>query len=80
MPPRYAYWTILVDDRPTAFRAATREDLLPTFEQIRRKHPTAVMRWFARGRILGVARARGARGARATRTPRQELAARRQSS
>jgi hypothetical protein len=51
MPPRYAYWTILVDDRPTAFRAATREDLLPTFEQIRRKHPTAVMRWFARGRI-----------------------------
>ena len=51
MPPRYAYWTILVDNRPTAFRAATREDLLPTFEQIRRKHPTAVMRWFARGRI-----------------------------
>ena len=51
MPPRYAYWTILVDNRPTAFRAATREDLLPTFEQIRRKHPSAVMRWFARGRI-----------------------------
>ena len=22
MPPRYAYWTILVDNRPTAFRAA----------------------------------------------------------
>jgi hypothetical protein len=51
MPPRYAYWTILVDNRPTAFRAATLEDLLPTFEQIRRKHPSAVMRWFARGRI-----------------------------
>ena len=49
MPPRYAYWTILVDNLPTAFRASTREDLQPTFEQLRRKNPTAVMRWFARG-------------------------------
>ena len=40
MPPRYAYWTILVDNLPTAFRASTREDLQPTFEQLRRKHPT----------------------------------------
>src|SRR5918995_4963295 len=51
MPPRYAYWTILVDNLPTAFRAATREDLQPTFEQLRRKNPTAVMRWFARGTL-----------------------------
>ena len=51
MPPRYAYWTILVDNLPTAFRASTREDLQPTFEQLRRKNPTAVMRWFARGTL-----------------------------
>ena len=51
MPPRYAYWTILVDNLPTAFRATTREDLQPTFEQLRRKSPTAVMRWFARGKL-----------------------------
>jgi len=51
MPPRYAYWTILVDNVPTAFRATTREDLQPTFEQLRRKHPSAVMRWFARGTL-----------------------------
>src|SRR5215204_6323185 len=51
MPPRYAYWTILVDNLPTAFRATTREDLQPTFEQLRRKNPTAVMRWFARGTL-----------------------------
>ena len=51
MPPRYAYWTILVDNLPTAFRASTREDLQPTFEQLRRKNPTAVMRWFARGQL-----------------------------
>src|SRR5215208_7734199 len=51
MPPRYAYWTILVDNLPTAFRASTREDPQPTFEQLRRKNPTAVMRWFARGTL-----------------------------
>src|SRR5215216_5968104 len=51
MPPRYAYWTILVDNLPTAFRATTREDLQPTFEQLRKKHPSAVMRWFARGTL-----------------------------
>src|SRR3954465_14218305 len=51
MPPRYAYWTILVDNVPTAFRAATREDLQPTFEQLRKKHTNAVMRWFARGTL-----------------------------
>src|SRR5918995_1450569 len=51
MPPRHAYWTIIVDDRPTAFRAAQRDELLPTFERLRRKHPSAALRWFARGRL-----------------------------
>jgi hypothetical protein len=51
MPPRYTYWTILFGDKPTAFRAATQEELLPTFGQIRGKHPDAVMMWFARGKL-----------------------------
>ena len=51
MPPRYAYWTILAGGLPTAFRAAERDDLLPTFQRIREKHPDAEMKWFARGQL-----------------------------
>jgi hypothetical protein len=51
MPPRYAYWTILIDQKPTAFRARDREELLPTFNQLRRKNTDIVMKWFARGRV-----------------------------
>jgi hypothetical protein len=51
MPPRFAYWTILIDDRPTAFRAQYQEDLLPTLRQLQRANPGAVMKWFARGRL-----------------------------
>jgi hypothetical protein len=51
VPPRHAYWTIIVGNLPTAFRAARREELLPTFEQLRRTHPDALLRWFARGRL-----------------------------
>ena len=51
MPPRYSYWTILAGGLPTAFRAAEREDLLPTFNRIRDKHSDAEMKWFARGRL-----------------------------
>ena len=51
MPPRHTYWTIVFGDQPTAFRSAEREELLPTFKQILAKHPDAVMRWFARGRV-----------------------------
>ena len=51
VPPRYAYWTILIDNGPTAFRAAKREDLLPTFAQLQRTNPNIVMKWFARGRL-----------------------------
>src|SRR4029453_14619924 len=51
MPPRFAYWTILAGGLPTAFRAADRDDLLPTFKRIQEKHPDAEMKWFARGKI-----------------------------
>jgi hypothetical protein len=51
MPPRYAYWTILIDSKPTAFRAREKEELLPTFHQLRRTSKDVVMKWFARGRL-----------------------------
>src|SRR4051794_32092620 len=51
MPPRYAYWTILIDNTATAFRAREREELLPTFNQLKRKNADAVMKWFARGKL-----------------------------
>jgi hypothetical protein len=51
MPPRYSYWTILAGGLPTAFRAAERDELLPTFHRIRHKHPDAELKWFARGRL-----------------------------
>jgi hypothetical protein len=51
MPPRYVYWTILIDDAPTAFRASERDDLLPTLHQLQRKNNNVVVKWFARGRL-----------------------------
>ena len=51
MPPRYSYWTIIAGGLPTAFRAAEREELMPTFTRLREKHPDAEMRWFARGKL-----------------------------
>jgi hypothetical protein len=51
MPPRYAYWTIIAGGLPTAFRAAHREELLPTFQRIKDKHPDAQMKYFARGKL-----------------------------
>jgi hypothetical protein len=51
MPPRYAYWTILVDDQPTAFRAGAKEDLLPTFNRLKEKHGSATMMWFQNGKL-----------------------------
>jgi hypothetical protein len=51
MPPRYAYWTILVDDQPTAFRAGAQDELMPTFKRLKEKHPSAVMKWFQNGKL-----------------------------
>ncbi len=71
MPPRYAYWTILVDNQPTAFRAAAQEDLMPTFKRLKEKHPSAVMMWFQNGKLWPsrldaqeAMRARGEKGRR----------------
>ena len=83
MPPRHAYWTILIGESPTAFRAREREELLPTFERLRAKQPDAVLKWFERGRLW--ASPEEARGpapsfSRSARTPRQGMAARRRAS
>ncbi len=51
MPPRYTYWTIILDGLPTAFRARRREELLPTLRQLQARHPDAALKWFARGRV-----------------------------
>jgi hypothetical protein len=51
MPPRFTYWTIILDGKPTAFRAHAQEELLPTLRQLQVRHPDAVMLWFARGRL-----------------------------
>ena len=51
MPPRFVYWTIIAGGLPTAFRAAEREDLLPTFHRLQERHPDAEMKYFARGKL-----------------------------
>jgi len=51
VPPRYAYWTILIDQKPTAFRARDQADLVPTLQQLRRTNPDVILKWFARGRL-----------------------------
>src|SRR5262245_22711492 len=51
MPPRFAYWTILAGGLPTSFRAADREDLLPTLRRLQERQPDAEMKWFQRGRL-----------------------------
>ena len=70
MPPRYTYWTIIIDGAPTAFRAADRETLLPTLRQIQARNPDAVLKWFARGRVWDSPEE--ARMAAAARRPAQE--------
>jgi hypothetical protein len=51
MPPRYAYWTIIVDNQPTAFRSSSQEELMPTFKRLKAKNDTAVMMWFQLGKL-----------------------------
>jgi hypothetical protein len=51
MPPRFTYWTIILDGKPTAFRSAERDQLLPTLKQLQSKNPAAVLKWFAHGRL-----------------------------
>src|SRR5262245_45032189 len=51
MPPRFAYWTILIDGKPTAFRARDQQELLPTVTQLKRTNKDVLLRWFARGKL-----------------------------
>lgn len=51
MPPRFAYWTILIDNAPTAFRARDVQELLPTLNQLKRTNQNVVLKWFAGGRL-----------------------------
>jgi hypothetical protein len=51
VPPRYAYWTIIVDNQPTAFRSAAVEELMPTFNRLKSKQPSAVLKWFQNGKL-----------------------------
>ena len=39
MPPRHTYWTIILEGMPTAFRAHTQDELLPTLRQLQSTHP-----------------------------------------
>ena len=51
MPPRYVYWTIIVDGQPTAFRSGSLEDIMPTFNRLKEKQPTAELKWFQSGKL-----------------------------
>ena len=51
MPPRFAYWTIILDGTPTSFRAREQAELLPTFNQLKKKDPGAIMKWFSGGTL-----------------------------
>lgn len=69
MPPRYVYWTIIVDGQPTAFRSGSLEDIMPTFNRLKEKQPTAELKWFQNGQLWAsrhdaqdFMRARGERG------------------
>ena len=76
MPPRYVYWTIIVDGQPTAFRSGSLEDIMPTFNRVKEKQPSAELKWFQYGKLWpsrhdaqDFMRARGERGRE--RDPRQ---------
>lgn len=76
MPPRYAYWTIIVDGQPTAFRSGSLEDIQPTFNRLKAKNPTAELKWWQNNQLWPTRKdaqefmqARGARGRE--RDPRQ---------
>src|SRR6185295_1317034 len=65
MPPRFAYWTILIDGKPTAFRARDQQELLPTLAQLKRTNEQGEVKWFAQGRLWDSPEAQHAAGHRA---------------
>jgi hypothetical protein len=48
--PLRSYWTIVMEGRPTAFRAADQDELVPTLRQLQVRHPDTHLMWFANGR------------------------------
>ncbi|MBI3264050.1 MAG: hypothetical protein HYZ58_12995 [Acidobacteria bacterium] len=78
MPPRYAYWTVILDNAPTAFRSRTKDELLPTLKQLQRRNADATLKWFQDGKLWDspdaarAARFRARAGPRRDRTPRGE--------
>ena len=64
MPPRFVFWTLLIDGKPTAFRARDREELLPTLAQLKRTNQDVAMKWFARGKLWDSPEAERAAGRR----------------
>lgn len=51
MPPRFAFWTIILDGAPTSFRTRERDEILPLFNQLKAKNPTAELKWFSGGKL-----------------------------
>jgi hypothetical protein len=51
MPPRYAYWTILIGDEPTAFRSGSQDELMPTLKRLQQRHAEARMMWWQNGKL-----------------------------
>jgi hypothetical protein len=72
MPPRHHYWTIILEGKPTAFRAHTQDELVPTLRQLQVRHPDAVMKWFARGRLWDSQEQERAEAFARRRTPREQ--------
>jgi 23S rRNA pseudouridine2605 synthase len=48
---QFTCWVIVAGAQPTAFRARTVEELLPTLKQLQRTQPNVELRWFERGRF-----------------------------
>jgi hypothetical protein len=51
MAKRTAFWVIVAGAVPTAFRAKTAEELLPTLRQLQRTQSDITMKWFELGRF-----------------------------
>ena len=51
MPPRFAYWTIILDGIATSFRARERDEIMPLFNQLKKKNPGALLKWFSGGKL-----------------------------
>lgn len=47
----HTFWLIVHGQTPTSFRARQREDILPTFNQLKRTQPDVRLMWFERGRL-----------------------------